>query len=316
MINVKNMSKNDEDISLLLNLDNHKWSYLCECGTASLLSPAHINTIAAIFVSHTHIDHFINFDTILRHQLGTGRTIVLCGPEGISGHIRGKLSGYVWNLVEENSVHYEVREITGDTIEVYLFSPPDWRGIKKETIHTPNRLLYENSSFSVTYTLLDHKIPSAAYLFSEKDTVKIADFPFKPGPWIKQLKEAYQHNQGSLKIEVEGKTCQARELFSYLYVEKGEKTGIIMDHLASAENHKKIKDLFYKADRVYIECYYRDCDRDLALKHYHSTALLSGKICREAGIKEVHPVHFSRRYNQETPEVAAECLAEFENRSS
>jgi len=66
-------SKFNEDISILIKLDNYSSNFICECGDASDLTVKECQNTEAIFVSHTHIDHFINFDFILRHQIGIGR---------------------------------------------------------------------------------------------------------------------------------------------------------------------------------------------------------------------------------------------------
>ena len=77
-------SKREEDISILVKLDNHPWNYLCECCNASNLTIKEIQNTNAIFISHTHIDHFVNFDTVIRHQIGIQRRVVICGPKGIA----------------------------------------------------------------------------------------------------------------------------------------------------------------------------------------------------------------------------------------
>ena len=53
-------SRADEDISILIRLANHPWTYICECGDASDLTIKEIRNCKAVFISHTHIDHFIN----------------------------------------------------------------------------------------------------------------------------------------------------------------------------------------------------------------------------------------------------------------
>ena len=77
--------------SILFRPDNHPWQYLCECGEASDLTVKEIQNLHAIFMSHLHIDHFINFDKILRLQLGIGRKVVICGPKGIAKQVQSKI---------------------------------------------------------------------------------------------------------------------------------------------------------------------------------------------------------------------------------
>ena len=47
-----------EDISILIKMPNSAKHYLCDCGEASLLTVKEVQSVSAIFISHTHIDHF------------------------------------------------------------------------------------------------------------------------------------------------------------------------------------------------------------------------------------------------------------------
>ena len=84
-------SKIGEDISILVKVDNHPWNYLCECGDASGLRVKEVQNCNAVFISHTHIDHFVNFDAVIRHQIGVQRRIVICGPKGIAQQVQSKI---------------------------------------------------------------------------------------------------------------------------------------------------------------------------------------------------------------------------------
>jgi len=57
-----------EDICILIKIPNSGKHYLCDCGEASLLTIKEVQLVSAIFISHTHIDHFSNFDGIFRNQ--------------------------------------------------------------------------------------------------------------------------------------------------------------------------------------------------------------------------------------------------------
>ncbi|MCP4134095.1 MAG: peptidase, partial [bacterium] len=219
-------SKPDEDICILFRVDNHPWDYICECGQAGNLTMKECQNVNAIFISHTHIDHFINFDEMIRHQLGIERTVVICGPKEISLQVQSKLKGYTWNLINEGSVSYEVREIIDEsTIEVYSIEPPLWDLVHVNTIK--ENQIFANNKFMVNFTILDHGIPSIAYRFKEYDTVKIdlKDSGFKGGKWVSELKEAFEKNNKEKKLTVEEKDYRAEELFHLLSKKIGDSFG-------------------------------------------------------------------------------------------
>jgi len=290
----------DEDICLLVKLDNHTPHYICECGDAGLLSVKDCQNTQVIFISHTHIDHFVNFDTILRHQIGIEKKVVICGPAGIAEQVHSKIKAYTWNLIEAGSIVYEVREIINEQeINIYELEPPKWELRKIGAIS--KNIIFDNERFQVNFTLLDHKIPSVAYLFKEMDTVKIdlSKSDFKGGVWVRELKTAFEQETPDNEIIIEGKSRLAKDLFHLLDIKKGNTLGVIMDHASSAENHAKIKALFSGCDKVFIESFYKLEDKTFAEANYHSYSQASGRIMRECAVKEAIPVHFSRKYDEE-----------------
>jgi len=303
-------SKVNEDISILLKLDNHSHHYICECGDASGLTVKDCQNAQAIFISHTHIDHFINFDTILRHQIGIEKRIIICGPEGIIRQVQSKIKGFTWNLIEKGAIIYEVREIVNENlIRRYEIEPPLWEIKPLEPI--TNGLVFQTERFDVHFTLLDHKIPSVAYLFKEQDSIKIdmSNSEFRGGKWVRELKTAFEKKEETKPILIEDTTYEAKDLFHLLEVKKGHTLGVIMDHAAHESNHQKIKDLFANCDTVLIESFYKAEDQEQAEANYHSYSTQSGNIMKACGVKEAIPVHFSRRYKEEDIQI---LLAEFE----
>jgi ribonuclease Z len=289
-----------EDICIHLSIDNHAKQYLCECGSASLLGKKDCLNLAAIFISHTHIDHFVNFDTVLRHQLGSGMRVTLCGPKGIAKQLQAKFRAYNWNLIAENELQYEIREILNERrIKIYQVSPPKWNLQLIGELDGP--ILYQNEAVEVKFTILDHGTPSIAYSFKEPNAVNFQqdEAPFAPGPWVKMAKAAFLANSPATPINIQGQDYSAGELFPYFRLKTGYHLGVAMDHLASAANHDKIINTFQNADQVFIETYYLDEDKALALQNRHSYAKASAEVMRRAGVKNATPVHFSRRYTEE-----------------
>lgn len=287
-----------EDISILIKVANSGKHYLCDCGEASLLTVKEIQTVSAVFISHTHIDHFANFDGIFRHQIGSGEKVVICGPKNIHHQVEARLKSYTWNLIDEKAIEYEIREIVSkEEINVYTIRPPHWN---LELVKTQN-FLFEDEYVNVDFAILDHKTDSIAYLFKEKDTVTFHEnaSDFKKGKWISELKTAFESNDADKEIEIEGILYKASELFHLLSRNEGYKLGVIMDHAVDEINYQKIKSVFINADLVYIETFYKDTDQEFAKINYHSFASASGKIMNDCKIKQAVPIHFSRRYTED-----------------
>lgn len=315
MIKAENKSHSSEDICYFASVDNHPWSYLFDCGKARYLGAGDCKAIRAVFITHTHIDHFSNFDTLLRHQVGMRRMITVCGPKGIAMNVQSKARSYTWNLIHRYRPVYEIREIQQNRVKVYELGPPHWDLIEKPSYIMENNVCFKEKGINVRCAELDHKIVSMAYALEEESTLNISEFPYRPGPWIRQLKECFQNNQPNTLLQIDDDTSlPAKDLFSYLYVKPGWKLAYAMDHLACESNHKIMAELFHKADELVIEGFFRECDRDYALRHFHSTAYESGKIARIAQVKKLTLVHHSRRYQKELEDLREEAYAEFESR--
>ncbi|MDQ0780270.1 peptidase [Chryseobacterium sp. W4I1] len=286
-----------EDISILIKIANTGKHYLCDCGEASLLTVKEIQSVSAVFISHTHIDHFSNFDGIFRHQIGGGERVVICGPKNIHHQIEARLKSYTWNLIDEKAIEYEIREIVSpEEINVYILRPPHWN---LELIKTQN-FLFEDDQVKVEFAILDHKTDSIAYLFKEKDSVTFHEEAsgFGKGKWISELKMAFENNDEDKEIDIEGTAYKASDLFYLLTRNQGYRLGVIMDHAADQENYEKMKAVFSEADLVYIESFYKDSDQEFAKLNYHSFASASGQIMKECQVKKAIPIHFSRRYTE------------------
>ena len=304
-------SQKDEDICILIRVENHSYNYICECGEAKALTVKECQNTKAIFISHTHIDHFVNFDTILRHQIGSKQRIIICGPKGITKQVQSRIQSYCWNLITEDAIIYEVREIQSQgTITSAELKPPFWEITPLEDASNPS--IYENELFEVTYTILDHKTETIAYLFKGRDKTKIdlQKGDFKGGKWVKDLKTAFEIDDPNCNINIGDKIYKASDLFYLIEVKKGKKLGVIMDHAASLVNHKNILTTFKDVDQVFIESFYKVEDKEAAISNYHSYSLESGRIMKECQVKEAIPVHFSRKYNEIEIE---ELIKEFES---
>lgn len=304
----------DEDISIFFTVDNHSHAYMVDCGHASGYNVKELQNVRALFLSHMHMDHFIGFDQMMRHQVGSGNKVTVCGPKGIANQLSAKLRAYTWNLVDPMAIEYEVREvISPELMYIYSLVPPIWEtGLQRKIKANP---VFANEEFEVRATILDHKTDSLAYRFDERSKIKIElrGTRFYGGPWVNQLKMAFENKNPEENIIIDGDTYQAKDLFDLLHTEVGQSLGVIMDHAATPANHQKIIECFQGCDLVYMECFFKIADKELAEKHAHSYSQASAEVLKKAKVKEAIPIHFSRKYKeQERQELVSEFMQYFE----
>src|SRR6056297_2914866 len=108
------VNKGSGDPAVFAPFSFHRQAYLFDIGTIHALSPRNLLKISHVFVTHTHMDHFIGFDHLLRVLLGRDKTLHFFGPQGFIANVEGKLAGYTWNLVSNysNALVLKVTEVT------------------------------------------------------------------------------------------------------------------------------------------------------------------------------------------------------------
>ena len=183
-----------------------------------------------------------------------------------------------------------------ESIKFLRLSPPDWR-IRYIRRERNDVIIFQKGAISVSFCVLDHKIDSIAYRMQENTRINMTEIPFKPGPWIENLKDAFRRNNPDEMIKINAETSlPASELFYCLQSTDGFSLGYAMDHLGGGENHEKLESFFRNLDELYIESFFRHIDWDFAKRHHHCTSYLSGLLARKAGVKKLNLVHHSRRY--------------------
>jgi len=102
------------DPGVYLEFTYRKEAILFDLGEISTLTPRQILKVSHAFISHTHMDHFIGFDYLVRLSLGRDHRIHLFGPPGFIANVDHRLHAYTWNLVGEYNHDFlvEVTELT------------------------------------------------------------------------------------------------------------------------------------------------------------------------------------------------------------
>ncbi len=172
---------------------------LFDLGDLRQLPSRKLLRVSHIFVSHTHVDHFIGFDHLVRVCLGRDKKIHLYGPPGFVDQVWHRLAAYTWNLVQNYPTDFTVvaAEAHPDgkvmVAEFHCrkgFMPEQ---VRAETLH--DGVLLDEQAFRVRSAFLDHRIPCLAFALEEKNHVNImknrlAELGLAVGPWLTELKEA------------------------------------------------------------------------------------------------------------------------------
>ncbi|MGA2956792.1 MAG: MBL fold metallo-hydrolase [Thermodesulfobacteriota bacterium] len=299
---------------------------LFDLGELGKFRPAKLLKISHVFVSHTHIDHFIGFDTLVRLMLNRENVLKIFGPPGFLSNVRGKLSGYTWNLTSGYPFSVLAAEVHPDRIHFQYFLCQERFAPGEEREESFDGILDEDSHIQTSAVHLDHSIPCLAFALQERFHInvhkeRLAQMGLSIGPWLKELKEAIwrgegrdfrvkvpQMNQGS----VQEKEISLAALKESVTISPGQKIAYVADCRFSQENNRKIIRLVRGADLFFCEAAFLERDRDRAEERSHLTARQAGELAREAQAKKLHIFHFSPKYEKEADLLYREAEEAFQ----
>lgn len=303
------------DPGLYIDFLFQRRAILFDIGDISRLPPRKILRVSHIFVSHTHVDHFIGFDHLVRICLGRDKKIHLYGPPGFTDQVWHRLAAYTWNLVQNYPTDFTV---------VAAEAHPDGKGIvaefhcrkgfppeqvKGETLR--DGVLLDEETFRVRSVFLDHRIPCLAFALEEKNHVNImknrlAELGLPVGPWLSELKDAVLRGEpDDLQFRAwwreNGEVVERRMPLGelkrdILRIVPGQKIAYITDAVYSRENREKMVSLARGADYLFIEATFLHEEEERAAEKKHLTARQAGQVARAAGAVRVIPTHFSPKY--------------------
>lgn len=289
-------------------------AFLFDLGDIHLLPPRKLLKIDYIFVSHTHMDHFIGFDHLLRISLGRDRRIHLYGPPNFLRNVEDKLHSYTWNLVANYTNNFElvVTEVhPEETISRRYrcrnaFLPED------EERAACDGTLVQGDFFSVRSALLDHGTPCLAFRFEEKTRINIKknvlrEMGLPTGAWLQELKaHIVKDEPDDLPVRVWWRGGDGRReekiiplgvlRHEAVKITPGQIVSYVTDALSSEENARRIVELAAGAEPLFIEAPFLDADADTATRKCHLTARQAGLLARQAGAKRLVVFHFSPKY--------------------
>lgn len=315
-----------QDCALYVAMRWQGAAVLLDLGRIDRLNPDNCMRLTHVCVSHTHMDHFMGFDHLLRLTLPRDRQLTFCGPPGLADNIAGKLAGYTWNLTDSYTFAMTVVERHEHHLTRALFRAST--GFTREPLPdvpaAPGQLV-EERALRIDTTTLDHKIPCLAFRVSEarhlnvrRDVLETRGY--QPGAWLTALKNAVRSETLNDSIAVqtaEGlRNIPAGELAHDLIIDQpGQRVAYVVDARFDPTNARRIVDLARDADVLYCESRFLEEDRDEADKRYHLTARHAGFLARAAGVRRLEVFHFSPRYQGMAGAFRAEAQAEMSGKT-
>jgi ribonuclease Z len=315
-----------------------RWSkraLLFDLGQNDSLGPTRLLRANDIFISHTHMDHFIGFDAVVRVALGRGKKLRLYGPPGLIDNVNGKLRGYTWNLVDGYPLTIEVYEFHEREVRQAVFHATNGFVLSDQwarplALHPRTGLftVLEDPMFTVQAVALNHRIPSFAYSLVEQFHInvnkqRLHDAGLPVGGWLKDVKRyVWEEKPDDFRFTAtlfDEHRREEREFVlgdikkQFLTLTRGQKLAYVVDARYDDENEAKIIALAKGADLFYCESPYLDVDAEKARDRYHLTARQAGIMARKAEVRDLIVFHFSPRYTGQGEAIEREALEAFQD---
>ena len=301
-----------EDPGLFIPFLFEKRALIFDLGDIHRLSPRDILKITHGFVSHTHMDHFIGFDHLLRLLLGREKELRLFGPAGFLKNLEGKFAAYTWNLVNsyDHRLVIHATEIGKEGwIKKSYHCARKFKAVRTEKGEDVSPIIWKEPAFQIETVILDHDKPCLGFCLNERFHINILKSGLEKlglptGSWLADFKKALyapkKSNQSNFRLpdhsKLRSKEIPLEKLAQEIAViTPGQKIAYITD--TSYDNAQDIIEMANGADHLFIEAAFLNCHRDIAAAKKHLTAKQAGMLARRAQVKRLTTFHYSPRYS-------------------
>jgi ribonuclease Z len=311
------------DPGLWVDVFDENRALLFDLGDVHALPPRKLIRVERVFVTHTHLDHFIGFDRLLRLLLPRERPCTITGPPGFLDRVAGKIAAYTWNLIGSYPVRITAEEIDGDVVRAVRYTGAG--GMRPEPL--PDRrfdgAFHAERLFTAHAAVLDHGVPVLAFAIRETERLsvdpdRLARDGLRPGPWLRELKQAVRRCEpDDTPIRATGADDRDRTATvgalaaAYLRRAPGRRLAYVTDLRYTEDNVARVVELARGVDLLVCEATFLDEDAALAADRGHLTARQCGEIARAAGAARLLPFHMSPRYKGRERELFEEAAAAF-----
>ena len=312
------------DPAVWVDVQDEGHALLLDLGDLHHLSSRQLLRVESAMVTHTHMDHFVGFDHLLRLLLRREQPLVLTGPAGFLANVTSRLGGYTWNLIGQYPISLRVREIDGT--ELREVSCDARRGdLKPRPLPTRpfDGLVHDGEVYAIHAAVFDHGIPVLGFALREHERLsvdkdRLTREGLRPGAWLRRLKTLVREERESgEEIEAEGADGSERRRSAgdlatrILRRIPGQSLAYLTDLAGTDENLRKAEDLARGVQLLICEAPFLHEDEKLARERNHLTARQAGELARAAGAGKLAPFHFSPRYEGRQQELMEEAAAAF-----
>jgi ribonuclease Z len=317
-----------EDPGLFIPFPFERRAILFDLGDLSPLPARDLLKISQVFVTHTHMDHFIGFDQLLRCVLGREKDLDLYGPAGFIANVEGKLAGYSWDLVDRftSRLSLHLTEVRADRLLRRSYQCGEGFAAGGEIVAQPfDGRLHTEPSLEVRAAVLPHSIPCLGLALAERFHVTILTTGLKalglaPGPWIARFKRALYAGadpQTEFRIEPDRAGSEHTYVLGVLAekiarITPGQKIAYVTDVGDSPDTRAAVAALARDADHLFIEAAFLESDRKRAAATHHLTARQAGELAALARARRFTLFHFSPRYEGREAELLQEAQASYQ----
>jgi ribonuclease Z len=297
-----------EDPGLFIPFPYERRAFLFDLGNLAVLPARDLLKVTHVFVTHTHMDHFIGFDHLLRCVLGREKDLCLFGPSGFIRNVEGKLAGYSWDLVDRftSRLALHLTEVRSDRLLRRSYHCGDAFAAAGDIVALPfDGRLHAEPGVEVHAAVLQHSIPCLGLALAERFHVNVLRTGLEalglaPGPWLARFKNAlYAGGDPQTEFGVTpgpGGTFALGALAEKIArITPGQKISYVTDVGDTAATRAAVVALARDSDQLFIEAAFLDSERDRAAATHHLTARQAGEIAALARARRFTLFHFSPR---------------------
>ena len=311
------------DPVLWVDLPDEGHSVLIDLGELHAVPARKLLRVGRVVVSHTHMDHFIGFDHLLRLLLGRESELVVTGPAGFLDHVAGKLAGYAWNLIESYPVCLVAEEIDGDVVRSATYRGATRLRRTDTTTRPFTGKLHDHRAYTIEARVFDHGIPVLGVVLRETERLsvdkdRLTRRGLTAGPWLRTLKHAVRRREPrgtEIEIPQPGGGVLHRPIGELadeiLFRAEGQALGYLTDLRFTPPNVERAVELFAGVDLLVCEAVFLHADEELARSRGHLTARQAGELARGVGARRLAPFHFSPRYAEREQDLCDEAAEAF-----